>query len=239
MFGQALFCFRQSTVDTFQASLNCSYCASGRRPEGYVEQHIVERTATQTWLAQMAALEHAAVLAFEQLHTVLHEHNAPETLLQRVQRAADDERRHTRWMTSLAHEHGATPAQPCVADSTSLTLETLAITNAAEGCVRETMGALVAGWQARHARVGRDGFEIIANEEAQHAQLSWDLDDWYRTQVSADVIAQMDQARKNAVDELLSSLDSPVAQPLVETFGMPDATVMRRLAHALEQSWWS
>src|SRR5438477_267768 len=52
--------------------------------------------------------------------------------------------------------------------------------NAAEGCARETYGALAAAWMASAAADAdiRNTFASIARDELRHAELSWDIAAW-------------------------------------------------------------
>jgi hypothetical protein len=119
------------------------------------------------------------------------------------------------------------------------TLE-LAIENAVEGCVRETFGAALALWQADHAMDPqiRSTMAAIAEDEAEHAQLAWDIAAWLEPRLSE---VERDSVRK-AKAEAIAALGLGVTQapPFAERLGLPDAV---DAAHLLEevgrQVWWA
>jgi hypothetical protein len=86
-------------------------------------------------------------------------------------------------------------------------LEAIAIENAAEGCVRETWGAVIALWQTNTAADPevRAVFAQIAKDEARHAALAWAVDEWVRPLLDDDARARVDAAREAAAQELFSN----------------------------------
>ena len=134
----------------------------------------------------MASLEAASVTAFRRLHRQLEAFGAPRELLARVRKAAKDEIRHARTTGALARKYGATPRAPRIAPtSESPSLFAVALENAREGCVRETYGALVAHLQTTRAADPevRACMAVIADEETEHAALSWDVAAWLESRV--------------------------------------------------------
>ena len=85
-------------------------------------------------------------------------------------------------MSALARRFGGAVDAPRVAARAVRSLEELAVENAAEGCARETFGALVATWQARAAGnpLVRGVMARIARDETRHADLAWAVDGWAR-----------------------------------------------------------
>src|SRR6185503_12478530 len=105
-----------------------------------------------------------------------------------ARRAAGDEVRHHRAMTALARRFGAEPpAVPRAFPDEVRSLEAVAVENAAEGCMRETIGALVAREQAGRAGdpVVRAAMRGIAADEARHAELAFQVDGWARGKLGA------------------------------------------------------
>ena len=150
-------------------------CIGGRVPPGQVRISGVDGSAG-AWLARMAELESAAVLAFEHLARELDAHGLPQHA-QAALGAAADEVRHAQTATRLALGRGFSPRRPRVLPSPVRSLEEVACDNAAEGCGRELIGAAINAHQARAAGDAdvRAAMAGIATDEAAHAQLSLDL----------------------------------------------------------------
>lgn len=208
----------------------------GRRPPGLAEpQRLSASTAAGAWLARAAWLEAASIHAFVQLARELGAHGAPPALVRWALLAAEEEVRHTRAMSRLAARHGAVPPVPEVAPTPPRALEAIAIENAAEGCVRETWGAVIAEWQARAALDPevRAAFAVIARDEARHAALAWAVDRWARTKLGSLACARVDAARLAAARELASAADLSSA-----VLGLPDERQARGLyARTLGSIW--
>jgi hypothetical protein len=173
---------------------------TGRRPENFRERPNAEG------FARMALLEDASVHAFRRLASELISHGAPGSLVARARRAALDEVRHARMMTALARRCGQTPERADVAPLEVVRdLESIAVENAIEGCVRETFGALVASWHGQSERdpVVRRTMAAIAVDEIRHAELGWAVDEWIRPHLSAAALRRVARARRDAVQTLL------------------------------------
>jgi hypothetical protein len=189
--------------------------------------------------AEMAVLEAESVPAFQRLAEELAAHAAPRYLVDEATRAARDEMRHTRSMTALARSYGAAVPTVHVPAHAERTLFDLAAENVTEGCVRETFGALVAEWQARHASDPkvRQTMRAIAHDELRHAALGWNVDAWARTHLSPDECAHLDALRHTAVHALRATwgmLDALV----VERAGVPSYTEAMRLIAACDAQVW-
>jgi hypothetical protein len=190
---------------------HCVGYGSGRRPLGFRPAISGQGSDTSgARYARMYLLETASVDAFEQLSRWLRAYEAPERLIRRARRAASDERRHARLMRELALAHGVDPGPAC-GDSTELTpdLETLARDNAAEGCVRETWGALVAMLEAAAATTPRvrQVMTTIARDETRHAALAWALSDWFDSRLDPRARGRVRHAMREAARELLSEVE--------------------------------
>jgi hypothetical protein len=212
----------------------------GRRPEGLVSRGVVEGrvSALGALFARMAHLEAASVPAFERLAEELANHGAPARLVRAARRSASDEVRHMRAMRALAQRYGA-PIPPLQVEPFGpRPLAALALENAVEGCVRETFGALVAGWQARCALDPevRRALGHIAPDELRHAELSWAIDAWASRRLSASEREHLREARHEALRTLARSVaqDKPV-EAFIRWAGMPSPEAARMLVRELTE----
>ena len=162
-------------------------CAAARRASGvrYDLPGYVGDAAD--WLAGAAHLEAASVGSFARLARELAAHGAPGALVRRVAGAAREERRHARSLRSLARSAGKRVARAPRVARTVRPLEAIALENVVEGGTRETWGAVVAAVQARTASSEpvRRAFEVIARDEASHADLAADVGAWLATRLDA------------------------------------------------------
>ena len=133
-----------------------------------------QRTELAAYLARHAHLEAASVVSFERLARELAHHGAPHELVALSLEARADEVRHAHIIGSLAARRGAALTAPEVAEIPIRELFAIALKNAVEGCVRETFGALLGGYQAEHAEDSelRACMRRIAADEARHAALA-------------------------------------------------------------------
>jgi hypothetical protein len=208
----------------------------GRRPEGLVERDTAA-TSVGAALESAYALEAASVAAFRTLRAELRSHGAPKSLLRSASRAAREERRHARVTRSLALRRGGVPRDPEVGSTPRRSLEALAIENAVEGCVRELFGALVARFQAEHARDAdvRAVMARIADDELRHTTLAWRVAAWTRSRLSPAARARVAASRARAVDELLFEVDRPAHEDVACALGWPTPKQARALVQALER----
>jgi len=180
------------------------YYCEGRRPLGHVEggDEACSDPLGRT-LAAMAYLEAASVIAFEQLAEQLSGFAAPVELIDRCRVAADQERAHARWLTTLAAQHGAAVPELDRVPAAEQLFD-VALHNAVEGCVHETFAALLAACRARRATspVLRRVFARIAADEADHGQLAWDLHAWLRARLAPEQAAAVDAAQELALARL-------------------------------------
>jgi hypothetical protein len=199
-------------------------CAiAGRRPDGFGSSPVAADDAVGAYFASMATLEAASIVAFRRLGRELAALGAPRALLDRIARAAKDEIRHARATRALAEKYGATPAAPRVAPASTRSLYAIAEENAREGCVRETFGALVAHLQRVRATDAdvRASMEAIADEETEHAALSWDIAAWLEAQLGNDERARLADVRREAAVELARELAAPVDARVRSAAGLP------------------
>lgn len=207
------------------------HCVSGRRPE---QPYVATARATVLeprgrWLTEMASLELASVPAFHELADALTRLGAPAALVGGARQSADDEVQHARLAFALARREGG-PSELRVETrrTRGSSLRDLAIHNAKEGCVGEAYGALEAAWQAQHASDERTRgvFATIARDEAQHAQLSLDIDRWARVFLDEDGRRAVDAARANTARELGEALS---ARTPPDGLGLPPSPAARAL----------
>jgi hypothetical protein len=112
-------------------------------------------------------------------------------------------------------------------------LETIAIENAVEGCVREAFGALVATWQAQRAADAgvRVAMQRIARDETRHAALAVAIDAWARGRLDARARERVERRKADALAELATPADVPEA--IRAALGLPTRAQARALAAAI------
>ncbi len=130
--------------------------------------------------ADDAAYEHASIASFSKFSLELISFGAPAHLVAAAHEAAIDEIRHASLGFALASAYAGQPLAPgrleaaanitCARD-----LESLVASVVREGCVGETLAALVAGAQSAVAADSavRQALLSIAEDETRHAELAW------------------------------------------------------------------
>jgi hypothetical protein len=210
--------------------------AEGRRPDGLVDAGRIPGNPIGAWFARAAWLEAASIHAFLHLANELKDHGAPRELQKLAVASARDEIRHTAIMTALARKYGAEPPKVEVVLPAGRSLEAIAIENAAEGCVRETWGAVVALWQAQtaHDAEARAAFTTIARDEVRHAALAWAIDRWAMPRLDHGAQVRVALAREAAVKALRD--EPPAELPLL---GLPGGDHARQLLTRTCTSLWN
>jgi hypothetical protein len=223
----------------YEGDENCA--VAGRRPAGLQRAGVAAASATGAWLARAAQLETASVHAFVALARELAHHGAPRRLWRAALLAARDEIGHASLATALAHRYGARPSPVEVPELPVRSLETIAIENAVEGCVRETWGALLAIHQASAARDPevRSAMARIADDELRHAALGWAVDRWIQPRLSAAARARVEAARREAALALACEVEAAPEAELVDRLGLPDAVRSRRLLAETSAALWA
>jgi hypothetical protein len=114
----------------------------------------------------------------------------------------------------------------------------IATENAVEGCVRETFAALVATWQAEHARdrVVRDAMRRIAADETRHAELAARVDAALAPLLDDAGRRKVRSARRRAALDLRTALGREPPADLVRLAGLPSRVVGLALFDALWSS---
>ncbi|WP_437754295.1 hypothetical protein [Sorangium sp. So ce1389] len=139
-----------------------------------------EREAlAERWL-RSALEEHASVASFARFALDLMAHGAPSSLVEAAHIAALDEVGHARLGFSLASAYRGAPVGPAAFPMppgipVAADLVALARAAAEEGCIGETVAALVAAEQRARAEdpAVRAALEVIADDETRHAELAW------------------------------------------------------------------
>ncbi len=221
--------------------VECETCyGGGRRPFGYRKAKpsrspLAAKSVRSIggYFAAMARLEAASVVSFEVLADELEHHGAPAYLTNAARASARDEQRHATLMTVTARAHGSKTSTPRIARRGVRSLTAIALENAAEGCVRETFGALVASWQAATATdpVIASLMGGIAADETRHAALSWQIARWIESRMGARDRRRVARARTRAHATLRSELAQQQAHPAADRLGLPTPS---RAVHLLE-----
>jgi hypothetical protein len=164
----------------------------------------IRRALAAAWLKD-ALEEHASVAAFARFSIMALEVGAPADLIADAQRASLDEIRHAQVCFGLARRYGAVQAGPGPlrvddAFGASSLVEVAALT-AQEGCVGETLGALLAEREAEVAKdpVVRAALTTITRNEQSHAELAWRFVAWAIQAGGAEIVEPIAQSIHAAV----------------------------------------
>lgn len=216
---------------TCEGTLIEYYC-EGRRPLGHVEA-ACEAQDLGAALAAAAHLEAASVIAFRQLVRQLRAWGAPEGLIARCEHAAQDEVRHARDIGALARREGARLPPLRIAPAPEDRLS-VALHNASEGCVGESWASLLAFWKAEHALdpALRAAYARVAEDEARHAQLSWDLHAWLMSTLTPAERAEVQGRLARAAARLPHVAEVQATSPPA-AFGLPAPGVLANIAQDL------
>ena len=190
----------------------------------------------------MAHLERASIRAFERMETELRALGAPRSIIEATRVAKRDEVRHARMMDRLASRFGGVRVSPRYWVVTRhRSVQKIARENTVEGCVRETYGAVVATWQASHARNRevRDVMARVAADETRHAELSWDVARFLDSRLDAVSIARNDREMHRAVSDLRAEASIDANRTMVAIAGTPPARVASALLDALAATLWA
>ena len=135
------------------------------------------------WCAD-ARMEHASVASFARFALELLAVGAPPDLVLGAHRAAQDEVLHAKDCFALASRFAGKPLGPgpldvsgCIPESN---LAGIVLRAVIEGCVGETVAAVVATEQLAHATdpQSKRALERIATDEAEHSLLAWRFVAW-------------------------------------------------------------
>jgi hypothetical protein len=165
-----------------------------------------------------ALLEHASVASFSRAALALLAAGAPAELLARTHEAALDEVRHARLCFALASTYAGEARDPGrfpLGGSVAIpvTLAEIAASVVEEGCVGETVAAIVAAEQLARAKdpAVRAALARIADDEARHAELAWRTVAWAVDVGGADVRSAVARAFFAAIR---AAQEAPAAESL-------------------------
>ncbi|MDI3285247.1 ferritin-like domain-containing protein [Polyangium sp. 15x6] len=132
-----------------------------------------------------ALFEHASVASFGRFAMELLAVGAPAELVEEAHRAALDEVRHARLCFALASAYAGEPVAPGAfpfggAAEVVADLASIAARTAKEGCINETIAAVIAAEQCARAEdpAVAEVLAGIAADEARHAELAWRTVAW-------------------------------------------------------------
>ena len=210
--------FRDLAADLAEVELTYRYPpeACGRRPAGWTPAATAGGSVA-AHLARCAELEEVSVHAFLRLAAELAELDAPPPLVRAARAAAADEVRHAALVGGLARALGAAPPPVRVAAAGSRSPGDIAEENAAEGCVREGFGALLATWQAVHAAdpLVAAASAIVAPDERRHARLARAVDRFLAPRLTRAEARRVREARRGALAGLPLTGAHPIAERLL------------------------
>mgnify|MGYP000088379020 FL=1 len=228
------------------STYTCPRPVLGRLPNGL---HLTNNQAvTQSsvnvigqYLADMTAMETAAITAFYYLSRELEAYAAPAELIARAREAVLEETRHSEMAALLAASFDAEMPEISVDDFCLRPLYEIALENAVEGCVNETFAAACGLWQSEYAQldVFRKVIGHITEEEMGHAALSWDIHQWIMPQLSQAEQEQIHRAQASAVDSLVDDFKQESNPVLHQAFGLPTKEDATRLFTQLKNSVWA
>ncbi|MEP7126093.1 MAG: ferritin-like domain-containing protein [Byssovorax sp.] len=144
----------------------------------------VRRALAAAWAAD-ALLEHASIAAFSRFSLELLAVGGPADLVAAAHQAALDEVRHARICFALAQGYAGAPLGPSAfpfdgSITLSADLASFAAATAREGCIGETLSAILAAEQLARATdpAVRRALSAIAEDESRHAELAWRTVAW-------------------------------------------------------------
>lgn len=211
----------------------------GRIPDGFCRRgRSRSSNPVGRFLAQAAELEAASVDAFAQFGAELRAHGAPRPFVAGAESARQDEVRHARVTSQLAKNYGSAAPAPRVRPVPLKGMVAMAADNAAEGCVRETYGALVAHAQARAAQDPevRRVMRTIARDETRHAALSWRVAGWARARMGSVERARVRRSARQSVERLREELTAPLHPQVHAVLGVPRSSEAGALFAGLHES---
>jgi phage baseplate assembly protein W len=232
------------SVEHYDPLGGCSWtnCTTGRRPEGLLPVLPSSRESpVAAYFGECARLEGASIVAFERMRAELKVLRAPHALVRSARRAARDETRHARVTRLLARRFGGRTSRPTFAPPRPRALVDMALENAAEGVVRETFGAAIALWQARHARDSevRRAMRQIAEDECRHAELSWRVARWLHRKLTPAERERVSREIRKTIASLRTEVSRAPDRGVREVAGLPNAQQGRVLLALLERDVWA
>ncbi len=169
------------TPRTAPPSPRCDWCATIDGLDAVADPALA-RALASGWRDD-ALLEHASIASFARFTLELLALGAPAELLAAAQQAGLDEIRHSKLCFALAAHYAGTTVGPGELDISHALgqpdLATLAVRTALEGCIGETVAAVLAAEQASLAPIAmRELLAEVAEDETRHAELAWRTVHW-------------------------------------------------------------
>ncbi len=189
----------------------------------------------ETWTAAALA-EHASVASFSRFSLDLLAAGAPGDLVERAHEAALDEIRHARVCFALAAAYAGEDVAPGPfplggAVRAGGSLAEIAVSAAVEGCVGETVGAVVAAEQLARATDAavRAALARIAADEARHAELAWRTVSWAVRAGGREVRAAVTRTLLAQITARAAEEGASAGAPEVAAHGQLDAATYARI----------
>lgn len=217
-----------------------AYC-EGRRHFSWERPR--RRAAASTagaWLAESAANEAGSVRSFRALAAEVAEVCSPD-MVRALRHAAREEAGHARLLGRLARRHGYSRVRSDFVATPARSVLEVAIENAQEGCVNETLAGLIAFHQASAAEDEevRQALSRIAAEEARHAEIAWALHWELREALAPDEQVVLDCVLATAVRVLehhqvdLGLESDPGGLEARRRLGLPSEAAAREMCRLL------
>jgi hypothetical protein len=215
------------------------WCSGSLAPDTASLSPLARAALARAWTADALA-EHASIASFARASLALLAAGAPAELLAATHAAAVDEVRHARACFALASAYAGELASPgrFPVDGelrVSAGLVDLALATLDEGCIGETIAAVLAAERAARATdpVVRRALAAIAADEARHAELAWRTLAWVIAAGGADVLgAVMVALPQRLAMPVGASADVDLEPPGSEAHGVLRASTASRVARA-------
>ncbi len=176
-----------------------------------------QRAELATLWSRKGQEEHGSIAAFAKLSLELMGLGAPPELLTAVQVAMGEEIRHARLCFSLASRYAGEQVGPAnfplpAAIQMHRDLRSLALSTAQEGCIGETLAAMMAAEAAKKAEdpAVRRTLALIQKEEERHAALAWKILAW-----------TLEQGDDSLREEVAALFDNATLAPRMERAADP------------------
>ncbi len=186
----------------------------------------------QAWAAD-GLTEHASVASFSRFSLALLAAGAPAHLLELAHRAALDEIDHARLCFALASAYAGEAVAPGPFPlggpvEVGAGLADLAASTVREGCVGETVAAVVAAEQLARAEdpAVRAALARIAADEARHAELAWKTVAWAVRAGGSEVRAAVERAFAEALGGFSVEAVSAATSEAMQAHGRLDAATL-------------
>lgn len=210
-----------------------------RRPPGS-SSNLSKVREIGEYFARLYELKEASSEAFRILATELLAHGAPPALARAAKRAGREEERHAQMLAAFVRRHDGALVRPSVTAGEPRPIETIAIENAVEGCVRETYLALVSARQSETAedKTIRAAMKTIARDESEHAALAWTIAGWLEPRVQGEARQRYGQSARAAIQSLRTEAYAPYPESLRRLAGLPSVRDALALIDSLDRTMW-